>query len=83
MEPPETVIIRPGSGHETSDWRHAAEPGYAPRRQVFILDDQTTRLGDQPFQGDGAWLCRGTHCLPPVERPDELREQLAASADAQ
>jgi uncharacterized protein YyaL (SSP411 family) len=76
LYPPETIIIRPGNDHDARSWRQAARAGYAPRRQVLILDEETTRVGDQRFEGAGAWLCQGTHCLPPVANPDQLQERL-------
>lgn len=77
LYPVETVIIRPGNEDEPSDWRRACEGSYAPRRQVFLIADDTSELGNLTLDGKGAWLCRGTACEPPCREPQELADRLA------
>jgi uncharacterized protein YyaL (SSP411 family) len=37
------------------------------------------RKGPRPATGAVAWVCRGTHCLPPIDIPEELESALASS----
>lgn len=77
LHPVQTLIVRPG-GREAA-WRAAALDGYRPRRQTFVIPDQARdlppALAAKTAAGAGgvAWLCEGTHCLPPVHQPEALR----------
>ncbi len=80
LEPPELVIVR-GRPDELGPWREAAG-GFRPDRLAFFIPADASglpgllaerRAGPRPV----AWLCRGTHCLAPIENPEELEEALS------
>ena len=79
LNPPETLVIRPAD--RPAEWRQAVGKDYAPRRMCFIIPDDATGLpgllAERKAQDKGvAWLCQGTQCLPPIDDPEQLREQL-------
>ncbi|MDN5849542.1 MAG: thioredoxin domain-containing protein, partial [Nitrococcus sp.] len=78
LTPVETVLIRCPPGEE-ADWRAAIEHDYAPARQAFFLPaaDSPMELGAVRLEGQGAWICRATSCLPPVRTAPELNAQLS------
>ncbi|EAR20747.1 thioredoxin domain-containing protein [Nitrococcus mobilis] len=82
LNPVETVLIRCPPG-EAAAWRGAVEQDYAPARQVFFLpgDDGLMAIGAVHLEGQGAWICRAHSCLPPLQTPAELTEQLARHED--
>jgi len=74
LEPPELVVLRPEG--DAAAWREVAEAGYQPQRLVFAPGADTP-IGPVPSGGHGAWVCRGTRCLPPAASPTELADRLA------
>ena len=80
LEPPELVIVR-GDPDALGPWREAAG-AFRPDRLAFFIPADASglpgllaerRAGPRPV----AWLCRGTHCLAPIENPEELQEALS------
>ncbi len=80
LEPPELLIVR-GGADEFGPWRDAARD-YRPDRLCFFIPANASglpgllaerRAGPRPV----AWLCRGTHCLAPIEDPEELQQALS------
>ena len=80
IEPPELLIVR-GEPQELGPWRDAARD-YRPDRLCFFIPANASglpgllaerRAGPRPV----AWLCRGTHCLAPIEDPEELQQALS------
>ncbi len=83
LYPPDTLVIRPGA--RDAAWRQAAGADYAPRRQCFVIPDESDGLPGllaerRPRDGGVAWLCRGLQCLPPIDDPARLREALDTPA---
>ena len=81
LYPPETLIIR--AGDEMKVWQDGVSRGYAPRRLAFCIPDDAENLPGllaerRKHNGDVAYLCRGTSCLPPVTSVEQLRQQLAS-----
>ncbi|PWG62937.1 thioredoxin domain-containing protein [Spiribacter halobius] len=74
LEPPELVVLRPDG--DPAPWREIADAGYQPQRMVFA-PGAGAAIGPVPASGHGAWVCRGTHCLPPAASPTELADRLA------
>ncbi|TCK19336.1 hypothetical protein DFR30_2646 [Thiogranum longum] len=84
LNPPETLVIRPGN--DKIIWQQAVGNNYAPRRMCFIIPDEATGLpgllAERKPQDKGvAWLCQGTQCLPPINDPAQLGEQLDTTGD--
>jgi uncharacterized protein YyaL (SSP411 family) len=71
---PGLLVVR-GPEQALPAWRELAARA-SPAIQMFFLPDTLANLPaslDKPASGKpGAWLCRGGHCLPPVQSPDEL-----------
>ena len=81
LYPVETLIIR-GDSPALENWRKALPPGYAPRRLVFAIpadaDDLPGALAERkPADGGIAYLCQGTHCLPPITTAEALTQATA------
>ena len=84
-EPPEIVIIRvadAATATASRRWLQAAHRHYSPSRFCFEIPESATRLPrflrDKKTRGDTtAYLCRGTHCLVPVDTFDDFTKALA------
>ena len=79
LYPVESIIIRADS--VAKQWRQEALKHYAPRRQVFVIPadakDLPGALAERHPQEDVvAYICQGTHCLPPVTDLDAFRTHL-------
>jgi len=77
LQPPVTAIVRgPRSG--LAAWSQAMAQTYLPRTLTLAIAPQADALPavlDKPAAGPvRAWVCRGTHCLPPIDRVDALRD---------
>jgi len=85
LHPPRLVILRAAEA-ELPAWRQQAERYFDPRRLVFAIPVGVTPpapLADKGAPAGGrAWVCEGTHCLPPAESTDALREQLKRTVPA-
>ena len=76
LTPPETIIIRGGTGDDSDDglhrWQAAAQRDFAPRRIVLAIPAAEIGLPGslaamEPGERIRAYRCRGTHCEAPVE----------------
>jgi len=68
--PPASVLLA-GDVALCAQWQRALEEAYRPTTRVFNLAGAGAlppALAKGPVPADGAiaWVCRGTHCLPPV-----------------
>jgi uncharacterized protein len=80
-EPPTSVLLA-GDPARCATWQRALERAYRPDVQVFnvagIADLPHVLIkGDAPPEEAGAWVCRGTHCLPRIKTLAQLEEALA------
>ena len=69
LHPPTSVLLA-GDPGEAAAWRHALERAYRPTVRVFDVAGvtglpATLRKGAVDSGAGTAWICRGTHCLPP------------------
>jgi len=81
--PPTTVILR-GDARETRQWQQSLERAYRPDARVIDLGGQrdvppALDKGAVPGHGAVAWVCRGTHCAPPVRSLHDLGRALEAA----
>ncbi len=80
LQPPSLLVLR-GEKQETDAWRAVVAAGYKQELLVIALPHAATDLPpplDKPRASiTTAWLCRGTQCLVPVTRLEELLKQLA------
>ncbi|MBI4808163.1 MAG: thioredoxin domain-containing protein [Nitrosomonadales bacterium] len=78
---PPSVLVLCGAGNETAAWRAAVSAKYLPGLLTIVLKGDETGLPvplNKPRAATvTAWLCRGTQCLPPITRLDELLAELA------
>jgi uncharacterized protein YyaL (SSP411 family) len=79
LAPPASVLLI-GDAAECADWQRALEARFRPATQVFALAGSR---GLPPALARGnagartaAWVCRGTHCLPPLHTQDALERAL-------
>ena len=79
LQPPSVLVLR-GAASATDPWRSALRSRYLPDVMIIALPDDVADLPGTLAKPRGetatAWLCHGTHCLPPITRLDELLEQL-------
>ncbi|MRH77961.1 DUF255 domain-containing protein [Spiribacter sp. C176] len=66
LTPPTLVTVH--AGDQTEAWRAVTDTGLHPARLVFYPLEHSEL---------GAWVCRGHHCLPKVDTPTALHDQLA------
>ncbi|HUL92778.1 MAG TPA: thioredoxin domain-containing protein [Burkholderiales bacterium] len=80
QQPTRTVILRGPEG-ELRRWRRELAQRYAPQTMVIAIDDEATGLPPalaKPADSRvNAWVCEGTSCLPPIERLEDLVEQVS------
>jgi len=81
LYPPETLIVR--AGDSIKAWQDSVTRDYNPARLAFCIPEHIEELpgllGERSRQdGDVAYLCQGSRCLPPVSTVEQLRKQLAA-----
>jgi hypothetical protein len=79
LAPPAAVLLV-GEPAECAGWQRALEARYRPTTQVFDLAGSG---GLPPALAKGtagarsaAWVCRGTHCLPPLHALDAILRAL-------
>ena len=79
LKPPSLLVLC-GDAKETAAWRTAVAESYMPRLLVIVLTGNQAGLPhslDKPISPTTtAWLCRGTKCLPPLTKLDELLTEL-------
>ena len=77
---PPSLLVLCGTEKETAAWRAAVTEKYRPELMTVTLTGNETDVPaplDKPRTAiSTAWLCRGTQCLPPITRLDELLAQL-------
>jgi len=79
LQPP-PVLVLCGAEKETAAWRAAVAKKYMPGLMTIVLPGDEPGLPpplDKPRAAvTTAWLCRGTQCLPPITRLEELLAEL-------
>jgi len=79
LQPP-SVLVLCGAEKETTAWQAAVTAKYRPGLLTIVLTGNETGLPaplDKPrADTTTAWLCRGTQCLPPITRLDDLLAEL-------
>ncbi|MEO8344272.1 MAG: thioredoxin domain-containing protein [Betaproteobacteria bacterium] len=86
LEAPPTVVIIDGAIEDAFAWQQALERRYQPTARVFNIAGVESPpaamvKGARPGSGAVAWVCRGTHCLPPIALLEELERELASSPE--
>jgi uncharacterized protein YyaL (SSP411 family) len=85
LHPPQTIVLRGGTGPELERWRERALRHYAPARQVLAIPGDAGELpgllGERRARGGPvtAYVCEGHRCEAPTEDLAELDALLAAS----
>jgi hypothetical protein len=83
IEPPRVVVLR-GPPAQLRQWQEVLDRRYLPATLIFAIPEGTASLSpllDRPVRPGAvnAWVCQGVTCLPPVDKPEMLLEQLNAS----
>ncbi len=82
LQPPTMVILR-GDNAAITTWQKQLNSRYQPQMMTLALPDGISGLPavlDKPPHGTAcAYVCRGTACLPPIDKLDELILALAAN----
>ncbi|HEY8856181.1 MAG TPA: thioredoxin domain-containing protein, partial [Rugosibacter sp.] len=78
LMPPDRIILR-GPTAECAAWQQAL--GANPRHMVLNLPNSLSGLPEalaKPTSDHvNAWICRGVHCLAPIDRLEAVKQQLA------
>jgi uncharacterized protein len=79
LDPPAFVLLT-GERGLCADWQRALERKFRPSVRVFniagIAAPPSLAKGLPPPTGALAWICRGTHCLPPVRALADIESAL-------
>ncbi len=79
LDPPAFVLLT-GERGLCADWQRALERKFRPSVRVFniagIAAPPSLAKGPPPPTGALAWICRGTHCLPPVRALADIESAL-------
>jgi hypothetical protein len=79
QQPTRTIILR-GPPGELEPWRSELARRYAPQTMVIAIDAAAGELPPVLAKPAGkqvnAWVCEGTSCLAPIDRLDQLVEQV-------
>jgi len=79
QQPTRSVILRGPEG-ELRRWRRELAQRYAPQTMVIAIDGKATGLppvlAKPAGSGVSAWICEGTSCLAPIDRLEDLVEQV-------
>ena len=82
IETPPTTVIIAGEAERCAALQAALEKRYRPQVAIFDMGDTSLpselAKGAAPSGGASAWVCRGTHCLPPVSSLEEIEGLIAA-----
>jgi len=84
LAPPTSVLLA-GDPVACAAWQDALEREYRPATRILGLAGVATvppglTKGVAPRGGAAAWVCRGTHCLPPIARLPDLQRTLGTAA---
>lgn len=81
LVPPSILVLR-GPPHELTEWRRALADLAASETLLFALPNELAELpgclAKPATTTVNAWLCRGVKCLPPMSKPDEVRQVFKA-----
>jgi len=81
LSPPASVLLA-GDAAACADWQRGLERRLRPAVRIYNVAgaDLPAALvkGSTPAGGAVAWVCRGTHCLPPVHAVDEVERILSS-----
>jgi uncharacterized protein YyaL (SSP411 family) len=81
LAPPSSVLLA-GDHGACAEWQRALEHTLRPAVRVYNVGGASPPAalakGPIPASGAVAWVCRGTHCLPPIGTLSEVELQLAA-----
>ncbi len=85
LESPPTAVIIDGAFDDARAWQQALERRYRPKVRIFNISavenpPAAMLKGARPRSGVVAWVCSGTHCLPPIASLEELERELASAA---
>lgn len=80
LQPANLLVLR-GSQRELESWQESLRNHYCPDTIRFALTQNLAGLPNalsKPLSENTttAWLCQGTHCLPPITELKELLKQL-------
>ncbi len=82
LQPPIIVILR-GDADAIARWQQQLNSHFQPQTMTLALPDGVSGLPaalDKPPHGTAcAYVCRGTACLPPIDKLDDLILALAAN----
>ncbi|HEY5993837.1 MAG TPA: thioredoxin domain-containing protein [Gallionellaceae bacterium] len=80
LQPPSLLVLR-GKSNELTEWQDELQRRYWPGLITIMPPENSTGLpeplGKPATQQVTAWLCAGTHCLPPITRIEDLLGALA------
>jgi uncharacterized protein YyaL (SSP411 family) len=80
--PPSTLVLM-GDAARTRDWQRQLERCYRPELAIVAAPaadaPAALRRGAVAPNAAVAWLCHGTHCLPPLTAVSDVEAQLALS----
>ncbi|MDO9450877.1 MAG: thioredoxin domain-containing protein [Rugosibacter sp.] len=83
LTPPDRVILR-GPAAECTAWQQAL--GASLHHMILSLPNSIPDLPEALAKPESdhvnAWICRGVHCLAPIDRLEAVKQQLAAKASA-
>lgn len=78
LTPPQIIILRSAQG-QSKAWRRELFKHYAPEKLILALEGELTGLPEalaKPLSPDiSAYICQGTHCLPPIYACQDLLDQ--------
>jgi len=81
LSPPASVLLA-GDAAVCAEWHRGLERGLRPGVRIYNVAgaDLPAALakGPLPAGGAAAWVCRGTHCLPPVHAVEEVERILSS-----
>jgi hypothetical protein len=86
QRPTRTVILR-GPQAELRRWRRELAQPYAPQTMVIAIDGAAAGLPPVLAKPAGervsAWVCEGTSCLAPIDRLEDVVEQVSKQGKIQ
>jgi len=78
LNPSAHVVIRLPSAADPALWYAAAAASAARGTEAVLLAAEDTACPNFPATPEGvAYVCQGTHCLPPVRQPTDIARRLA------